>query len=220
VPSKLTLTTLGQRIDQLLEDEIIDGQFRPGERLIAEELANRFGVSRIPVRESLCKLDAAGWVEIRARHGVYVRRWSGEELSQLFEVRTVLESESAHLAAERRTDHQLTALRTNLEQYEQAVINHDSAVPEINREFHRLIAECARNKVLQGYLDDVGKRVKWYFSSVTVVRSPESAIEHRNLVTAIEQRDVIQAPKLMRAHVARTREAISLILARLELEPE
>jgi len=220
MPSKLTLTTLGQRIDQLLEDEIIEGRLRPGERLIAEELAERFGVSRIPIRESLRALDAAGWVEIRARHGVYVRRWSGEELGQLFDVRTVLESEAARLAAHRRTDEQLQKLQENLDQYEQAIARQDNAVPELNRQFHRLIAESAQNKVLEDYLDDIGKRVKWYFSSVTITRSPESAAEHRHLLTAIENRNVIQASKLMRAHVGRTRQAIALVLAGLELGPE
>ena len=212
---KLSATTLSAEIDQLLERAIIEGRFRPGQRLIAEELAEDFGVSRIPVRESLRALDAAGWVEIRPRHGVYVRRWSRTELEQLFEVRTLLAGESARLAAKRRDAEHLLQLNTNQALYENAIVVDSPEVPELNRQFHQIIATATANEVLSDHLDKIERRVQWYFFSVTNARSPGSAREHRELLDALEARDAGRAKKLMMAHVGRTRAAIAEVLAQL-----
>jgi DNA-binding GntR family transcriptional regulator len=180
IDMKLSSTTLSAEIDERLEEAIINGHFRPGQRLIAEELADDFGVSRIPVRESLRALNAAGWVEIRPRHGVYVRRWSRIELTELFEVRKLLEGESARLAAGRRNASHLEQLKVNRSQYEDAISSDGVEVPKLNRDFHQLIAQAAGNQVLTDHLDKIGRRVQWYFSSVTEARSPGSAAEHRS----------------------------------------
>ncbi len=213
---KLSSTTLSAEIDQRLEQAIIDGYFRPGQRLIAEELANDFGVSRIPVRESLRALDANGWVEIRPRHGVYVRRWSRTELGELFEVRTLLEAEAARLAAIRRTAGHLAQLEANQALYELAIDSDAPEVPQLNREFHRIIAEASGNQVLAKHLDMTGRRVQWYFSSVTQARSPGSANEHRELFKALKSNDSETAATLMVAHVGRTRSAIADVLDQMD----
>jgi DNA-binding GntR family transcriptional regulator len=211
-----TTRTIGEELDEFLEDAIIEGRLRPGERIIAEDLAEQFGISRIPVRESLRALGAAGWVEIRARRGVYVRNWSRNELEELFEVRVLLESEAARLAALRRTDGQLRTMRDNLERFERATALTDAEAPEVNRQFHQLVADAAANPVLADLVHRVGKRVKWYFATVTVTRSGESASEHRQIVGAIERHDASRAASLMRAHVGRTRAAVAHVLEDLE----
>lgn len=209
-------STLPREIDVRLEESIIEGRLRPGQRLIAEDLAEEFGVSRIPIREALRSLDSAGWVEIRARHGVYVREWSRRDLDDLFEVRTMLESQSARLAAKRRTPAQLKLLHENVEKYTRAIGRTPTKIPELNREFHSLIAECAANRTLRELLDQLGKRVKWYYSTVTVVRSPESSLEHGKLLDAIESGQSAMAAKLMVTHVHRTRAAIVKVLTARE----
>lgn len=213
---KLSSTTLSAEIDERLEQAIIDGHFRPGQRLIAEELAEDFGVSRIPVRESLRALNAAGWVDIRPRHGVYVRRWSRTELAELFEVRALLESESARLAATRRNADHLVQLEINTSQYEEAISSNGVEVPRLNRDFHSIIAAASGNKVLTEHLDAIGRRVQWYFSSVTMARSPSSSAEHCELLRAIEAQDAERARTLMANHVGRTRAAIAEVLAQMD----
>jgi len=218
VTQKLSSTTLSTEIDQRLERAIIEGRFRPGQRLITEDLAADFGVSRIPVREALRALDAAGWVEIRPRHGVYVRRWSRSELQQLFDVRTLLEGEAAWLAAKRRTEDHVLQLKTNVVDYERAIRHDAPDVPELNRQFHRIISRATANRVLDEHLDVIGRRVQWYFFSVTAGRSLESAREHRDLLAALEAQDSAESKKLMIAHVGRTRNAVASVLA--ELDPD
>ena len=219
MPAKAALhSTLPREIDMRIEEAIIEGRLLPGQRLIVEDLAEEFGVSRIPVREALRGLDAAGWVDIRARHGVYVRQWSREDVEDLFEVRIVLESQAARLAAARRTPKQLKQLHSNVERYAAAVERTARQIPELNRQFHMLIATCAGNRTLVELLDHLEKRVKWYYSSVTVVRSPESVDEHRELLRAIEAGEGALAAKAMTAHVDRTRVAIATALAELDVD--
>lgn len=213
---KLSANTLSAEIDERLEQAIIDGHFRPGQRLIAEELAEDFGVSRIPVRESLRALNAAGWVDIRPRRGVYVRRWSRTELTELFEVRSLLEGESARLAATRRNADHLVQLKLNTSEYEEAVSSDGVEVPRLNREFHSIIAAASGNKVLAEHLDTIGRRVQWYFSSVTMARSPGSSAEHCELLHAVEAQDAELAKTLMARHVGRTRAAIAEVLAQMD----
>jgi DNA-binding GntR family transcriptional regulator len=221
VSSIARIDTLTNTIDSVLEREIINGRLAPGTRLIAEELAEQFGVSRIPVREALRALDAAGWIEIRPRHGTYVRRWSISELDQLFEVRVLLEAEAARLSAKRASADDIAALRANCDEYVRAIERRLPTVPELNHQFHAVIARSTNNRVLQDYLEAIGKRVQWYFASVTFERSPESAREHVELIDAIERRDSRAAAKLMSHHVDRTREAIAAVFAARgdEIEP-
>ena len=99
--------TLGQQVSAALEQQILAGMLAPGQRLNADELASEFGVSRIPVREALRSLNASGWIEIRPRHGAFVRRRSLREPEDLFHVRAMLEAEASRLAAKNRTEAQL-----------------------------------------------------------------------------------------------------------------
>ena len=216
MPTRRALpSTLPHQIDAQLEEAIIEGRLLPGQRLIAEDLAEEFGVSRIPIREAMRALDSAGWVDIRARHGVYVRDWNRQDLDDLFEVRSALEGQAARLAADRRDPGQLKRLHDNVDRYERAVARTPGRVPELNRQFHMLVADCAANRTLRELLDQLEKRVKWYYSIVTVVRSPESVVEHRELLSAIEAGRGAQAAKVMARHVEGTRAAIAAALVAL-----
>src|SRR3546814_20509554 len=84
-----------------LFEEIVTGKLRAGERLMIDELAERFGVSKLPVREALKALDGRGWVESAPRRGTYVRRLSLEERHELFELRLSIEPEFIAMAPHR-----------------------------------------------------------------------------------------------------------------------
>lgn len=185
---KLSKETFASEIDRMLEQAIVNGKLKPGERLIAESLADDFGVSRIPVRESLRALESAGWVEIRPHHGVYVKRWSRTELRHLFAVRTLIEGESARLAATQSTSKLILDLNKNVKKYEKAIQDSSTLISELNREFHSLIVDATGNVVLKEILERISRRVQWYFSTVTISRSTDSAKEHNELVEAIRKK--------------------------------
>ena len=98
--------TLVQRMREQLEDDIVEGRLRPGEQLDIDEIAQRFSVSRTPVREALQQLEASGMVEVMPKRGTYVASISAARLIQMFEVMAELEAMCARLAA-RRADAEL-----------------------------------------------------------------------------------------------------------------
>jgi DNA-binding GntR family transcriptional regulator len=93
----------GQRIESALLDDIAAGQLEPGERLDETKLAERFGVSRTPVREALSRLTAQGVLVTGEKRGVRVAQYSREELAQMFEAMQEIESFCARLANQRLT---------------------------------------------------------------------------------------------------------------------
>lgn len=109
IPSADT-RTLAQRITGLLRDAIIDGALPAGYPLRQEELASRFGISRIPLREALRQLEAEGFVQIAAYRGATVRSISATEIRQIMEIRIAVESLALDLAIPRITDARLDQL--------------------------------------------------------------------------------------------------------------
>lgn len=219
LPALQGSATLADKLYEVLELAIIEGRLAPGERLQADEIAQHFGVSRIPVRETLRALDAAGWIDIRPRHGSYVRQRSVDEVGDLFEVRAILEAKAARLASQRRTDAQLEILAAVVsEGREAATGGRVNDVAAINAQFHQHVAACTQNLVLQEMLGDLSQRVRWYFSTVGDVRGPHSMEEHGQMVEALRVRDEEKAARLAVEHVGTTRAAIEQAVA-VRLEP-
>lgn len=197
--------TLGQQVSVALEQQIVSGVLAPGQRLNADELAQTFGVSRIPVREALRSLNAAGWVEIRPRHGAFVRQRSLRELDDLFHVRSMLEAEAARLAAKHRPASPLEEMQAA---HDELVVSIREADPvgsaEANSRFHRAVADASGNLVLADITGQLAKRIRWYFATVAKFRASHSAEEHNEILTAISDGDGRIAAKLAREHVTRT----------------
>lgn len=204
---KATLATL---LVDSIEEAILDGKLRAGERLNADVFAEHYGISRVPVREALRALEAHGWVVTRPRQGYFVRPKSEEEMQDLFETRLVLEPAAAALAAERRTAAQMQELRDIVvrSQGEMRVRN-GAALARSNQDFHRLMALATGNSVLVSMLEPLGKRVRFY--TVTAdSRRATSVEEHAALLEAIGQRDAGRAATLARQHITNTRKAPEL----------
>jgi DNA-binding GntR family transcriptional regulator len=197
--------SLGGELYQLLEDAIIKGDLAPGQRLDEQELADHFGVSRIPLREALSGLEAAGWLnKTGGRHGTHVKGLSDEELVRLGEVRGPLEGECGLLAASRREDHDIAAMRANLKKSRAALARGDrSKFVQLNSEFHILLASCSRNPVFEEILSMLDKRVRRVLWVVQFEVVEASIDEHEGIVDAIERGDGKAAGDLARRHASR-----------------
>ncbi|MPZ61685.1 MAG: GntR family transcriptional regulator [Propionibacteriales bacterium] len=215
---------LRQQVYETLEALIARNRLEPGQRLVETELAQELGVSRGPIREALQMLAREGWVELRPRHGAYVRKPSLEELEDYFQVRTLLEVEGARLAA--RGTHsgddrkeRLKELREVVDRFTGVWREHTSDDPkELDEEarqfhqegsqvFHRGIVELTGNQALVDLLEHLGKRTSWYFSPGVLKRSLSAWREHNRLLRAIERGDEERAVEVMRSHMAATRES-------------
>ena len=138
--------SLGQTITERLRDQILINQLKPGERLIADDLALTFGVSRSMIREALLLLATEGFINIIPRKGTFVTQMSAKQANDLFEVRLLLEGQVASLAAERRTDENLRDLRETADRgLAAALAGNVDQLPALNTRFHNLLADTADN---------------------------------------------------------------------------
>ena len=216
--TNLGAETLPARIHELLEDAIISGVLAPGERLHADRLAEQYGVSRIPVREALRSLHAAGWVEIRPRYGVYVRERSEAELTQLFEARSVVEAAIAGWAASRRSTADLTALRKVVARSRRAAVREDeNALTDSSADFYDRMRIAARNDVLGTLSADLQKRARFYFSMVAGDLGRDWVELHAEVADAVAASDSDQAAALSRQHILDTGTAVAAALATNQL---
>ncbi|MCH0563460.1 MULTISPECIES: GntR family transcriptional regulator [unclassified Streptomyces] len=199
---------LRERVYETLLDLITTRALEPGAHLVESELAGRLGVSRQPVREALQRLDTEGWVELRPAQGAFVHEPTEEEADQLLTVRTLLEAESARLAALNADGAGIEALKAIVAEGMTAVETADvDGIVALNARFHTRVVELAGNAVLAGLAARVERRVRWYHAPVARQRGDRSWAEHQALTAAIADRDAGLATRLMREHTERTRRA-------------
>ncbi|MGH2735497.1 MAG: GntR family transcriptional regulator [Actinomycetota bacterium] len=191
-----------------LEERIIYGVLPPGAHLVETDLANQLGVSRAPVREALHLLHRDGWVELRPRQGAFVHQPSIQEVDEVFQVRTLLEAETARLAAANCSEDDLAAFAAALDAGEAALENRDErGLVEANSAFHLRVTAVAGNGVLARLIAKLDKQIRWYFAPIAIRRAQESWREHAEIVKAIQAADQDRARELMRKHAESTRAA-------------
>jgi DNA-binding GntR family transcriptional regulator len=198
--------TLGDHLYSVLEESILDGLLPAGSHILPGELSRRYGVSIVPIRESLRALDANGWVKIRAHQGAFVRTGNLKEVSDIFDSRLVIETSLAVRAAEKRTPVDMGDLHDLVSRgHEIAQQEAGAAFARLNSQFHRRVAEAADNSILLGYQIDMNKCVRFYFSRVSQHRMLASAREHDAIVQAIEAGDRQATSELSIQHIHNTR---------------
>jgi DNA-binding GntR family transcriptional regulator len=197
---------LREGVYETLLELIITRALQPGQHLVESELAGRLGISRQPVREALQRLSTEGWVDLRPAHGAFVHVPTEEEADQLLAVRSLLEAESARLAAVNATPASVRALRDLCERGTKALAGDDvDEVVAANAALHAAIVELSGNKVLAELAAQVDRRVRWYYTPVARQRGPRSWVEHAALIDALAAHDGERAAQIMRDHTEQTR---------------
>lgn len=189
---------------RLLEELIVSGELAPGDRLDERALAERFNVSRTPVREALSRLSSTGLVVNRGRQSAYVAAISVAELFQTFEVMAELEGLCAKLAAQRMTEAERQELLALAKSFEPAQSAPDlRGYMAVNEKFHQLIYRGSHNPVLEDLVIQVYRRVARYrrYTLRANGRIKESAKEHRATAEAISRGDAEEARKAMEYHI-------------------
>jgi DNA-binding GntR family transcriptional regulator len=176
-------------------------------------LAEEFGVSRTPVREALKQLETEGLVEIRPRVGTFVTTPSRREITELFEMKELLEGAAARLLAQRGPVPELDRLHENLQLADVAVADDDSVrYAEYVEEFHNLIVLGADNSKLQAHYRTLMNQLAYSRLVNTSLRQPGRALqserEHRRVFELIAAKDGDTAERVMREHVRASRRAL------------
>lgn len=189
-----------ESIAHALREDVLAGRLEPGSRLVESALAERFGVSRIPIREALSQLQSEGFVSLVRYRGATVSGASREDAIELMQVRRGLEVLSAQLAATRRGGEVADQLAAVVERG-RAAGGDPGAVPPLVLEFHSLVATASGNNALQQMLEQVLRRVSWVFDQHLADRADDAWNDHAAIAHAILGGSPVQAGYLMGEHI-------------------
>jgi DNA-binding GntR family transcriptional regulator len=198
-----------------LEEEILRGLRRPGDRLDERQLAEQFGMSRTPVREALQRLAATGLVVARGRQGLQVAQMSLADLLDAFSVVAELEGLASAQAARRILPEQKARLQAAHRVCAETATAEDAdAFYRANLDFHETIAAGSHNRILQDELRRLTLKISPYRRTITYQpgRMHSSIPEHERVMEAILRGDGAQAAQMMRAHVTLLGEGLSDLL--------
>lgn len=185
-----------------LRAEIIAGDLPGGTRLKEEEIAARFGVSRVPVREALRQLESEGFAVAERYKGVTVADRSTHVVVELMQVRRGLEVMAAGLAADRRGGEVADELRTVVDRGARAGREHQiEALPPLILEFHQLVARASGNRQLEQLIDRLLEQTAWGFEQEIEERVDSSWRDHASIAAAVLDGSRMQASFLMDEHI-------------------
>lgn len=210
----------GVSVGARIRADIIKGIHLPGTKLREVALAEKYKVSRIPIREALRALESEGLVESRPYSGCVVAPSPVDDAEDLFEIRIVLESATAKRAAVRAAtlsevadhDPQWWSIRREISEIldagEYSISRQryeDLAV--LNMRFHFAIAELSGSVSFISLLRQISGKIEWLYSLNVTKRGPQAWPEHRDIIAAIDAGLSARAAELMARHVRRSRDS-------------
>jgi DNA-binding GntR family transcriptional regulator len=191
------------RIFKEIEGDILSGRFKPRERLVEMDLISRFGVSRTVIREALKSLEARGLVRAIPYRGVVVADLTTEEIEEIYFVRTELEKIAAKLVVEHITLKEIQELKRLSKEVARHLREKTHQMIEKDSEFHRMIFKACHNSYLYEVIDYLRTKAHIVrFNAWSLPRRIEqSIVEHREMIQAIEDKNLSQLEKLIVKHL-------------------
>ena len=187
--------------DRIVED-IRSGVLRPGDRLTETELAAQLGISRTPVREAIRQLESDGLVTHTPRVGTTIRSLGHAEVSELYDMRSVLEGTAARFAARAASEVELENLGAIHQ--EMAAATDPATLSRLNRQFHVALLDSARNRFLVKAVAAINTTLLILGPSTLeeTGRAAQANAEHARILAALAARDAKAAEAEMVAHIA------------------
>ncbi|RVT86727.1 GntR family transcriptional regulator [Rhodobacteraceae bacterium CCMM004] len=191
---------------KLILEAIDVGVYKPGDRLVESELADRFGVSRTPIREALQRLETQSLL-VRDGRSLIVSSLDHNQLAELYVVRAELEGLAARLAARHATDEEVRVLSAMVAE-DRALLDDPAALSRANRRFHKQVHLASHNRFLVKQLDLVHRSMALLASTSLAVegRGENALAEHERIVGAIADRDGDAADDALKAHISKAYE--------------
>ena len=194
--------SLSAVVSEQIRGRILDGTLKPGERLVEDRLSAELGVSRVPVREALRGLSAEGLVTLLPHRGATVVEVTPETVTELVEVRALLEGLNARLAAQRHDPEIVAQLEETLARGNDAAkAGTAEELARLNAEFHERLAEASRNSVLSDVMRGLRERTSIAFAINGRKRAREDWEEHAGILAAVIAGDAELAALLANRHV-------------------
>lgn len=210
-PVALDYITLCDAVAKRLRQEILNGTLKAGQKLDQSSIANRFGISRMPIRDAFRILEGEGLVRLKPGKGAFVAKINLAEFIQIYQVREVLEALAMRLAVPHLSDEDLNAMADSVEIMEQAAKQGDlGRWVELDRSFHLSAYHNCRNptllKVIVGFWNSTQQYRRAFLSNPS--QTEDTLKQHKQLLEAFQARDGERAAQLMAEHIRGTVRAI------------
>jgi len=187
---------------ELVLEAIDRGVYHPGDRLVESELAERFGVSRTPVREALQRLETQS-ILVRDGRSMVVASLDHDQLGELYAVRAQLEGLAAQLAAQHAAPEEIRILQEMVTK-DETIVDAPAALARANRRFPRQIHLASHNRYLIRQLESVHRTMALLTTTSLAAegRGVDAVAEHKAIVEAIAKRDMASADVALRDHIS------------------
>jgi DNA-binding GntR family transcriptional regulator len=207
----LDYTTLCDAVANRLRQEILSGALKPGQKLDQTSIANRFGISRMPIRDAFRILEGEGLVRLKAEKGAFVAKIDLEEFIQIYQVREVLEALAIRLSVPHMRDHEVKELADSVVKMEEAAKKGElGRWVDLDRHFHLSAYQKCQNptllKVIIGFWNSTQQYRRIFLSDNSTTE--DTLKQHKLLLEAIRGRDGELAAQLMTEHIRGTVRAL------------
>lgn len=196
--------TLADKVFAYLEEAIIEGKMSPGAKLVETELADKFGVSRPPVREAIQRLTASGLVRSMPHKCAQVCLLDIDEVNEIYAAKSLMEAFSAREAAGRLSRKEITQLRSLIRKMETHLKRQEGVkYIRVAEQFHDLVNRVAGNMVTYGIYQKLSKQTLWHrINLLSFPRRIERSLrEHKEILDALVQGNQDLAESLMKEHI-------------------
>ena len=196
---------------EAIRKDIVDGRLKPGQKIIMSELAKRFELSEIPVREAIRRLESDGFVEFTPHVGAVVSKLDEHEFVEIYLIRIELEALATRLAAPCVTPEDIDYLAQKNREMEQALRqNSPEKLGALNKAFHMRIYRAAPYPYLYKLISDLWEKFERTRSVFACVpeRAAASIEEHAEIIRALRSRDPAAAEALIKQQKSRTMTAL------------
>lgn len=193
--------TLREKILEMIRDAILKGTLKPGERVSEPELAERFGISRTPIREAFRQLESEGYLEVIPRKGAVVASLSERDIEEFYAIKIILEGFAAKMAAEKLTAKDIERLETINEKLQKIADEGDvKSFFRVHNEFHDVFIKAAGNDKLYEMINQLVMKFKRLrLASLSQPGRMEISVEdHRDMIEAFKNHDGERADNLVR----------------------
>lgn len=192
-----------------LQEDILTGEFKPGQKIIEQQLCGKYGVSRTPLREALRQLETDGLVEYILNRGYFVVGMTDRDFEDMFELRKAYEVQAVIWAIERITEEEMEALEETFEFMEFYSMRSDTEkMLVINAGFHQIIYEASKNRMLQKLLMSYQNYLRYKSPEVVYEENYLSTVleEHRAIFKAFKDQSPREGALAMEIHINRAKE--------------
>ncbi len=197
--------TLREKILENIRDAILKGELKPGERVSEPDIAERYGISRTPIREAFRQLESEGYLTVVPRKGAVVAKHTEKDIEEFYSIKSVLEGYAANLAAEKMTPKDVDKLESiNNRLAKLSKTNDVKTFFRVHNEFHEYFIRAAGNQKLLELIHQLLKKFEYLrVASLSIPGRMEISVhEHKKILEAFRRNDGTTADLLVRKNAA------------------